>query len=187
MPQIPLFSFQNSYLAQDHPSLTRTCHLPSWASISHSVESFLPWKLDSHCKNCDVSLLHLHCRHCGTALGLSIRNDDQDFRDARVSATRESLAENVLQSLTCLCAPTSRKKGEKTRKAEIRPSPDIEFTIWFSNFHPLLTGNLACFCLLPHNTSTEMSSAVILVIFLSIGPIYSCLPPSNPEWSPEDF
>lgn len=94
--------------------------LGNWAFISKCVEGFLPWKLDSRCKNCCPSLLHLHGRHCGTALGLPIRNDDQDLGDSRVPATRESLMENVFQSPTSLCAATSRDKGDNMGKPEIK-------------------------------------------------------------------
>lgn len=50
---------------------------------------------------------------------LSIRNDEQDLRDGRVSATWEALAENAFQSLFDVFTPTSREKGDKIGKAEI--------------------------------------------------------------------
>lgn len=109
--------------ALHHPQRTEsktTPHLASGELLSKYVDGFLPWKLDSHCKNCGPSLLHLHGRHCSTALGLSIRNDDQDLGDSQVPATRESLMENVFQSPTSFCAATSRDKGDNIAKAEIK-------------------------------------------------------------------
>lgn len=76
-------------------------------------------RLDSHCENGDPSLLQLRGKRCGTFTGLSIRNDEQDLRDGRVSATREALAENAFQSLFDIFFPISREKRDKIGKAEI--------------------------------------------------------------------
>lgn len=108
------------YITPKELRAKQTPHLASGELLSKCVDGFLPWKLDSHCKNCGPSLLHLHGRHCSTALGLSIRNDDQDLGDSQVPATRESLMENVFQSPTSFCAATSRDKGDNIAKAEIK-------------------------------------------------------------------
>lgn len=172
-----LFSFQNSCLAQDDPSLTRTGHLASWVSASHSGASYLG-NLIPTAKT--VMCLFFTCI-AGTAV---LPWDFPSEMMIRTSGTLEFLPPGKpLWRMYFRARPVSvlppLESRDIIRKEEIK-IPTLLLNLPFG-FQILPSGNGKCSLFLLVTTQHIHGD-------VCTGPIYSpLLTLSKSEWSPGDF